>query len=91
MSNHAKLVQLRAKTDRDLLVLTIHALNYRLTIPDLGAAREVDTFYRKLIVLLFKTFNMSRVERARIERKVKEVRSDLIAAHALRDSAACSD
>jgi RAB protein geranylgeranyltransferase component A len=91
MDNNEKLVWLRAKTDRELLVLIIHELEQTLSVKAAGVGQGSETCYGKFVVLLLKTLSISCRERARIERKLKELRSDLIAFRALRKAAACSD
>jgi hypothetical protein len=80
MSNNAKLAELRARTDRELLTLIQRELDRALTLADVAANREsafygeAEKAYRKVITLLPKAPDMRRGERARIEATVKELR-----------------
>jgi hypothetical protein len=80
MSNNAKLAELRARTDRELLTLIQRELDRALTLADVAANREsafygeAEKAYRKVITLLPKAPDMRRGERARIETTVKELR-----------------
>ena len=83
MSNHSKLAELRAKTDRELLVLIQRELDRALVLADVAANREsafygeAEKAYRSVIALLTKATDVRRVERARIEAAVKELRFTL--------------
>jgi len=83
MSNHAKLAELRARTDRDLLTLIQRELDRALPLADAAANREsafygeAEKAYRSVITLLSKAPNMRQNERARIEAAVKELRFTL--------------
>jgi hypothetical protein len=83
MSNHSKLAELRARTDRELLVLIERELDRALVLADLAANREsafygeAEKAYRSVITLLPKAPDMRRNERARIETAVKELRFTL--------------
>jgi hypothetical protein len=80
MSNNAKLAELRARTDRELLVLIQRELDRALTLADVAANREsafygeAEKAYRKVVTLLPKAPDMRQGERARIEATVKELR-----------------
>ena len=80
MSNNAKLAELRARTNRELLTLIQRELDRALTLADVAANRksafypEAEKAYRKVITLLPKAPDMRRGERARIEATVKKLR-----------------
>ena len=80
MSNNAKLAELRARTDRELLTLIQRELDRALTLAAVAANRgsafygEAEKAYRKVITLLPKAPDMRRGQRARIEAAVKELR-----------------
>jgi hypothetical protein len=88
MSNNAKLEELRARTDRDLLVLIQRELNRALTLADVAANREsafygeAEKAYRKVVMLLPEAPATRQGDRARIEAAVKELRFRLDAAAA---------
>ncbi len=80
MSNEAKIAQLRAKTDRELLILIEHELDRALRLAGVtgrcgsGFHVEAEHAYRKLIVLLLKSAEPCGWRRGRIEAKVKTLR-----------------
>ena len=83
MSNNAKLAELRARTDRELLVLIERELDRALVLADVAVNRE-SAFYGeaekacgKVVTLLTKATDIRRVERTRIEAAVKELRFTL--------------
>ena len=80
MSNNAKLAELRATTDRELLVLIQRELDRALTLAEVAVNRE-SVFYAdakeghaKVLTLLPEAPDMGREDRARIEASVKELR-----------------
>ena len=83
MSNHSKLAELRARTDRELLVLIERELERALVLADVAVNREsafygeAEKAYRGVITLLPKAPNMRQNERARIEEAVKALRFTL--------------
>ena len=83
MSNHSKLAELRARTDRELLVLIERELDRALVLADVAANREAAFYgeaekaFRSVITLLPKAPNMGRNERVRIEAAVKALRFTL--------------
>ena len=83
MSNHSKLAELRARTDRQLLVLIERELDRALVLADVAANRdsafygEAEKAYRSVITLLPKAPNIREDERARVEAAVKELRFTL--------------
>jgi len=80
MSNNAKLAELRARTDQELLVLIQRELDRALTLADASGNREsafygeAEKAYRKVVTLLPKVPDMRQGDRARIEGTVKELR-----------------
>jgi len=80
MSNYAKLAELRARTDRELLILIERELDRALTLADVAANRESASYgeaekaYGKVLTLLIKAPDIRRQERARIEGNVTELR-----------------
>ena len=83
MSHHSKLAELRARTDRELLVLIERELDRALVLADVAANREsafygeAENGYRSVITLLPKAPNIWGSVRARIEASVKELRFTL--------------
>jgi hypothetical protein len=80
MSNNAKLAELRAKTDQELLVLMQRELDRALTLADVAVSRESALYseaekgYRKVVTLLPEAPDMRQGDCARIEAAVKELR-----------------
>jgi hypothetical protein len=80
MSNNAKLAELRGRTDRELLVLIERELDRALTLADVAVSKEsafcgqVESIYGKVLTLLVKAPDMGQGERARIEKKMRELR-----------------
>jgi hypothetical protein len=80
MSDHAKLAELRARTDRELQVLIERELERALPMAHVAANREsafyceADRAYRKVLTLLPKAPDTRRGQRARIEATMKELR-----------------
>jgi hypothetical protein len=70
MSNDAKLAELRARTNQELLVLIERELDCAASLADVGDAEKA---YRKVISLLPKAPDMRQGERARIEEKIREL------------------
>lgn len=82
MSNETKLAALRAKTDRELLVLIDHELDRVLKLvssSDQGSAfhDEAQCAYRKVSALLLKSTDASGWRRVLAEGKMKALRSSL--------------
>ena len=83
MSNHSKLAELRARTDRELLVLIERELDRALVLANVAANREsafyggAEKAFRSVMTLLPKAPNMRQNERTRIEAAVKELRFTL--------------
>ena len=83
MSHHSKLAELRARTDRELLVLIERELDRALVLADVAVNRE-SAFYceaekacGKVVTLLTKATDIRRVARTRIEAAVKALRFTL--------------
>lgn len=80
MSNDAKLAELHAKTDRELLILILRELDRALTLADVAVNREsafydeAENAYRKVLTLLPKAPDMCQGDRARIDGKIEELR-----------------
>ncbi len=78
-----KLVALRARTDRDLVVLVERELDRAFALVDVAASRNSPLFaeaqkaYRKATALLSSITGWSDSERLRIEGRVRELRSRL--------------
>ena len=83
MPHDAKLAELPARTDRELLVLIQRELDRALPLADVAVNREsafygdAETGYRKVLTLLPEAPDMRRGERARIEATMKELRLKL--------------
>ncbi len=81
MSNETKLAELRSKTDRELLVLIRRELERGIALANVAAGSgspfhgQAEQTYRKVCLLLLKSPEMNRGERARIEATLRELRS----------------
>ena len=80
MSNNAKLAELRAQTDRELLILIQRELDHALALAD-AAVNTESAFYseaekacRKVVTLLLEAPDMRRGERACVEATLKDLR-----------------
>ncbi len=78
MSNEAKLAELRAKTDRELLIVIEHELDRALKLAKVSRRfGEAANAYRTAIVLLLKSAERCGRRRLLIEAKVKALRFSL--------------
>ena len=74
MSNTAKLAELRARTDRELLILIERELDRAMTLADVAEAEKA---YRKAVTLLPEAPDMRQEDRALIEAAMNELRRKL--------------
>ena len=89
MSKQSKLAVLRAKTDRDLLILTQRELDRALTLADVASTKgsplfaQAQAVYEMVATLLSKSSGFSQADRVRIEAKLKALRYslDLVPSH----------
>jgi hypothetical protein len=83
MSSESKLVELRRKTDRDLLILVQRELDRGLTLAGVAATKESPLYeqgekaYRKVKVLLPRISGLDRDQYREFESKLKELRGAL--------------
>jgi hypothetical protein len=83
MSCESKLVELRRKTDRDLLILARRELDRGLTLADVAATKEsplhaqAEKAYRKVKALLPRISGLDRDQYREFESKLKELREVL--------------
>ncbi len=82
MSNEAKLAELRAKTDRELLILIEHELDRALRLATVSGNcgntfHEAELACRTVIILLLKSAEPCGWRRVLVEAKVKALRFSL--------------
>ena len=91
MPRDAKLLELRRKTDRDLLILVERELHRGLTLAELAASKQsplharAETAYATVSLLLPKIENLSQDERRRLEGMIKDLRLGLDGVPSFRD------
>jgi hypothetical protein len=83
MSRESKLVELRRKTDRDLLILVQRELNRGLTVADVAATKgspayaEAERAYQMVRACLPMVSGLDRDERRGLELKLRELAAAL--------------
>ena len=83
MSKQAELVQLRSKTDRDLLILVQRELDRGLTLADVATTKasplyaQAERVYRTVKALLPGIVHLSEDERRELEGKLRELYVEL--------------
>ncbi|MBZ5620636.1 MAG: hypothetical protein LAQ69_18215 [Acidobacteriia bacterium] len=80
MSNQAKLAELRAKTDRELLTLIQPELDRGMALANVAASKgsplyaQAEKVYETVMMLVLRIAGLRRRDRVRAERKLKELR-----------------
>lgn len=80
MSNEAKLEELRARTDRELLILIRRELDRTLAVADVAATKgsplhvQAEEAYETVMTLLPKVTGLSSDERRELNIRLKELR-----------------